>query len=147
MYAVPQNAANDAKANVLYSMALQSSIVEMEKQWGNIGGAQNYGQAIVESNPEITDGFLTEFDGHQVEYLDTQALIDRYMKIGKEFPVLEIHPIHTDGSFLRIEISVSWFSYRKGQAFFAFSDWSDVEFAFDCASRTYVISSVKLGGI
>jgi hypothetical protein len=102
---------------------------------------------IVISNPEITDRLPTQFEAHHVDYLDDQALIDRFKMLRKEFSVLEIHPIHADGPSLRIEVSVSWFSYRKGRLNFGMSDWSDVEFAFDCATRAYTISSVKLGGI
>jgi len=150
---IPQASDASAKENVLYSMALQSSIIEMEKQWGHFDESSenrvrtDYKNMTVVSNPEITDGLPTQFEGRQIEYLDNQALIDRYRKTGKEFSVLEIHPIHTDGSFLRIQINLSWFSSRHGRSEFAISDWSDVEFAFDCASHTYTISSVKLGGI
>jgi hypothetical protein len=153
VYAAPQNTSSYAKENVLYLMALQASIIEMEKQWGYIDDSfgsrerTDYKHMIVVSNPEITDGLPTQFEGHQIEYLIDQALIDKYKRTGKEFSVLEVHPVHTDGSFLRIEISLSWFSSREGRLEFALSDWSDVEFAFDCTNHAYIISSVKLGGI
>ena len=142
------------KADNLYSMALEASISEMEKQWGHIDDSNNgsgirtdYHHVRVRKNPELTDDLPPRFGDHQVEYLDDQALIESYKTLRKEFSVLDVHPVHNDGSRLRIQISVSWFKYKNGRSFFGLSDWSDVEFQFDCESQTFVLSAVKLGGI
>jgi hypothetical protein len=46
-----------------------------------------------------------------------------------------------------IQVSVSWFEFRHGRLLFEFSDWSDVEFQYDCDQKEFKISNVKLGGI
>jgi hypothetical protein len=142
-----------AKENNLYSMALFASLKEMDKSWGYIQDSYgnreqtNYHHMLIFKNSEITDNLPTRSGDYQVEYLDIQAMIDRYKSIRKEFAVVEIHPIYNEGARLRIQISVSWFMYRKKRMNLAFSDWSDVEFLYDCEKHTYIISSVKLGGI
>jgi hypothetical protein len=135
-------------------MALIASVNEMQKSWGYIDNSANgsrirtdYNHLMVRQNPEITDELPREFGAHHVEYLDDRALIGRYRTLRKEFSVLEIHAIHNEGPRLKINISVSWVEYRDGRLSFGFSDWSEVEFLFDCEEQTYTITEVKLGGI
>jgi hypothetical protein len=146
---------NDAsvKKDNLYSIALFASISEMEKQWDHIddswGGRKrtDYRNILVEKDPDITGDLPLKLGDHQIEYLDYKAMIDRYKNLRKEFSILHIYPIHNDGAQLKIHITVFWFSYKKGRLDYALSDWSDVEFRYDCAKQSYVISTVKLGGI
>jgi hypothetical protein len=126
----------------------------MEKSYGHIDdsvhGSQirtNYLHMLVMKDPEITQGLPTQFGDHQIEYLDKQAVIAKCRTLGKEFSILEIHPMHSDGHTLRIQVSESWASYHKGRLTLAVSDWSDVEFRFDPEKQSFVIASVKLGGI
>jgi hypothetical protein len=136
----------------LYSVALKTSIFEMEKNWGHIddsssGVRTDYRHMIVEQASSITEGLPTEFENHFVEYLDYQALADRYRKLGKPFAVLEIHPMQNEGKTLKITIVVYWSSYKKGRFLRGVSDWSNVELQYDCDKQQFVVSSVKLGGI
>jgi hypothetical protein len=151
--AIPQSSAEAEHRNEIYAMALTASIAQMEKEWGSIDDSYgnrvrtDYQHLIVVQNPEITDGLPAQFGSHSMEYLGWQALIKRYKSARKEFSVLEIHPAHSDGKTLRIEVSMSWFSYQNGRASIAISDWSDVSFAFDSEKKMFVIDTVKLGGI
>jgi hypothetical protein len=147
--ALAQAGGTAAKTDNLYSKALFASMAEMEKEWSGIndGYDTNYHHMLVAQKPEITEGLPSEFGDYHVEYLDTQAQVGRYKKLGKEFAILEIHPIQSDGAELKINISVSYVSYKKGRLMLAVSDWSDVELRYDCEKRNYVVSSVKLGGI
>ena len=138
----------------LYSVALHSSILEMEKSWGGIddgdGGSRvrtDYRHILVAANPEITDHLPSTFGDHAVEYLDNKAEIARYKKTKKEYAILKIHPIQNDNQGLRINISVYWVSYTKGRLNFGLSDWSDVKFRYDCVKQDFVVSSVDLRGI
>jgi hypothetical protein len=133
-------------------VALKTSILQMEKDWGHIddsspGVRTDYRHMIVAQAPPITEGLPTEFENHFVEYLDYQALVDRYRKLGKPFAVLEIHPMQNEGTTLRIAVVVYWSSYKKRHLLRGVSDWSDVEFQYDCDKKQFVVSSVKLGGI
>ena len=136
----------------LYSVALKTSILQMEKTWGHIddsfsGVRTDYGHMIVEQATSITEGLPTEFENHFVEYLDYQGLIDRYKKLGKPYAVLVIRPMENQGKTLKIAVVVYWTSYKKGRLLRGLSDWSNVEFQYDCNKQQFVISSVKLGGI
>ena len=137
----------------LYSRALLASLDQMHKEWGHIHDTSedtvrtDYNHMIVKANPEITGHLPTQFGEHHVEYLDAGAQIQRYRKLKKQFPILEIHPIHGEGAQLTINVSLSYVSYKKGHLFYGLSDWSDVEFHFDCDKHRFTVSSVKLGGI
>jgi hypothetical protein len=142
------------KKDNLYSVALFASVSEMEKSWGHIddsdGGSRirtDYRHVLVEKNPEITDGLPSQQGDYRVEYLDSRDRVDKYGKLGKEFAILRIRPMQSDGSILRIQVSVSWVTYKKHRVSLAISDWSDVEFRYDCDNHKFVVSSVKLGGI
>ena len=138
----------------LYALALKTSIVQMEKEWGYIddsalgqGMRTDYRHMIVEKDSLITDGLPTEFENHFVEYLDNQALAERYKKLGKSYAALVIQPMRNDAKTLRIAVVVYWISYKKGRLQLGPSDWSNVEFNYDCDKQQFVVSSVKLGGI
>ncbi|MGA7560699.1 MAG: hypothetical protein WBW12_17405 [Terriglobales bacterium] len=142
--------------NNLYSLALKASILQMEKEWGHLGHSAfedkievptDYRHMLVLKDPIITDDLPTAFENHSMEFVDDQELVDRYRKLRKSFAVLKIGPIRNQGSVLKIVVSTSWFSYKKHRRQFDYSDWSDVEFHYDCGQGAFSISSVKLGGI
>jgi hypothetical protein len=152
--AFPQSSKQRKQEDNLYADALTASITEMQKQWGYVDDSDNgsrkrtdFNHMIVRKDPELTDGLSSEFGEHHIEYLDDQALAEKYNALKKEFAVLTIHPIHKEGAHLRIQVSTSWVEYKKKGLWFGISDWSDVEFQYDCDKRRYVISSVELGGI
>ena len=143
-----------SKKDNLYSAALFASLSEMEKSWGHIddsdGGRTirtDYRHVLVEKDPEITDGLPSERGDYRVEYLDRREQMDNYNRVRKEFAILRIHPMQSDGSSLKIQVSVSYFTYQKHKIMLAVSDWSDVEFRYDCENQEFVVSGVKLGGI
>jgi hypothetical protein len=126
----------------------------MEKSYGHMddsnGGSRirtDYRHVLVEKDPEITEGLPSQQGDYRVEYLDGQEQMDRYKKLRKEFAILRIRPMQSDGSVLEIEVSVSYLTYEKHKFLHAVSDWSDVEFRYDCENQKFVVSSVKLGGI
>jgi hypothetical protein len=154
IHAFPQTqSGTPVKADNLYSTALFASIAEMDKSNADTddgGGGRirtNYRRMPVKKDPEITDDLPSEVGDFHVEYLDQQALTSRYKARHKEFSVLVIHPMRNEGPHLKIQVSLSWAMYWKGNVALAISDWSDVEFSYDCEKHTYVVSSVKLGGI
>jgi len=125
----------------------------MEKSWGHIddsylGGIRtDYRHVPVEKDPEITNGLPSQQGDYRVEYLDRREQFDRLRKLRKGFAVLRIHPMQSDGSLLKILVSVSYLTYEKHRFMYAVSDWSDVEFRYDCERQKFVVSSVKLGGV
>jgi len=156
VFSAPTTIAQAASAPAeddLYSLALHASILQMEKEWGHLGPSAfegippDYHHMIVQKDPSITDKLPTDFEGHSIEYLDNQGLIDRYRRLNKTFETLRVGPIRNEGAVLRIVVSMYWFSYKKHRLLFGYSDWSDVKFRYDCEHRTFVIASVKLGGI
>jgi hypothetical protein len=140
----------------LYSIALRASILQMDKEWGHLGHTAlddeiemptDYRHMIVRKNEMITDGLPTMFEDHSVEFLDDQELVERYRKLKKSFAVLEVAPMRNHGSILKISVSMYWFDYKEGRMEFGYSDWSNVEFRYDCGKGKFEINSVKLGGI
>jgi hypothetical protein len=151
--ATSQAATVPAKDN-LYSLALQASILQMEKEWGHLGHSAldegvptDYRRMIVEKDQNITDELPTAFQDHSIEYLDDQELIGRYRKLKNSFEILRIGPMRNEGTVFKIVVSTYWVSYKKRRLEFAYSDWSDVQFRYDCEQGEFVITSVKLGGI
>lgn len=154
LFVSAQSNPSETAGKNLYSVALQASILQMEKAWGYIddsalgqGMRTDYRHMIVEKDSLITDGLPTEFENHFVEYLDNQALAERYKKLRKSYSALVIQPMRNDGKTLRIAVVVYWISYKKGGLQLGLSDWSNVEFNYDCDKQQFVVSSVKLGGI
>lgn len=154
-----QQADTPAEDSNLYARAMSATADEMEKSWGKIDDTccleslrktrirTNYRHLIVEKNDLITGDLPARFGDHEIEYLDVGELSARYHKLHKEFAVLSIHPMRNSGMGIRVHISVYWFSSKKNKAIYAFSEWSDVEFRYDCENRKWVINEVKLGGV
>jgi hypothetical protein len=145
--ASPQTAQPSPTKDNLYAIALFASLAEMQKDYGHMRDAIDYRHAFVEKNPELIDGLSTEQGDYRVEYLDREGQIGKYKELQKEFPIFEIQPAKIAGAKLTITVSVSYVSVKKGRLMLAVSDWSDVEFRYDCEQQKYVVSSVKLGGI
>ena len=136
----------------LYATALFASLDKMAKDWGGIDDSSDhairtdYHRMIVEKE-DVTENLPESLGEYRVEYLDEDELIARYRNLNKEFAVLRIHPITNDGVKLGIKIALYWFSYKKKTLTFALSDWSNVEFHYDCEKHKWMIDEVKLGGV
>jgi hypothetical protein len=143
-----------ASKDTLYATALAAGVAQMQKQWRYIDDGDqgsrirtDYQHLIVRKNPEITDDLPSESDDVHFEYLDDPSLLARYGKLKKSFSILEVHPIHDNGSTLRVHISENWVESHNGRLWIAISDWASVEFRYDCEQHAFVVSDVKLGGI
>jgi hypothetical protein len=148
----PQEKGAAAKEENLYSKALFASIIEMEKSNGHIddsylGIRTDYHHMLVEKDLGITDDLPEQLGEYRVEYLDTQNQIARCKKLRKPFSMLKIQPMKSEGARLKIQVTVYWVKYKKSRLYFGLSDWSDVEFRYDCETQSFVISNIKLGGI
>jgi hypothetical protein len=150
----PQEKAAAAKEENLYSKALFASIAEMEKSYGHtddsVSGTRirtDYHHMFVEKDVGITNDLPEQFGEYRVEYLDTENQIAKCKELRKPFPILKIQPMKSEGARLKIQVTVYWAEYKKSKLNFGLSDWSDVEFRFNCETQSFVISNVKLGGI
>jgi hypothetical protein len=124
----------------------------MQKSFGHIddgylGTRSNYYHMLVETDPGITHDLPEQSGEYRVEYSDTQNQIATCKELRKPFSILNMQPMKSEGARLRIPITVYRVEYKKSKLDFALSDWSDVEFRFDCETESFVISSVRLGGI
>jgi hypothetical protein len=143
-----------SNADNLYSQALKTSILKLEKDYGHIDDTvmgertrTDYRHMVVEKDPLITEGLPTEFEDHSIAYLDQQGLLERYKKLGKPYATLVIRPMRNEGKTLKIAVVVYWVSVEKNSLQLGLSDWSNVEFQYDCDRKQFVVSSVKLDGI
>lgn len=149
---LPQNPNVATKQPNLYAAALFASIAQMDKEWGRIDATPDnsirtdYHHMIVKRS-EMTEKLPDRAGDYQVEFLDPRELVERYRKLHKGFAILVIHPITNAGAALTVNIGLFWFSHKKTQSKYAFSDWSDVEFHYDCGSQEWVVSKVQVGGI
>ncbi len=119
----------------------------MDKEWGHQTDAPDYRYMYVEADTEITDHLQSDSDGYHVEYLDRPAQIARYKTLKKDYALLRIHPIQSDGSHLRVTVSVYYVTVQKRRLMYALSGWSEVTLRFDCEKPGFVVLSIKLGGI
>jgi hypothetical protein len=149
-----QSKQSETHEDNLYALALKTSILQMEKEYGHIDDTvlgertrTDYRHMIVQEDPLITKGLPTEFGNHFVEYLDSQALVERFKKSGKPYAALVIQPMQNEGKTLKIAVVVYWISHNKGHLQLGLSDWSNVELHYDCDKQQFIVSSVKLGGI
>lgn len=144
-------ASNDSN---LYATALYASLAEMDKSWGrqrnSVDGrplSEYYRKMPVMSDFAITEGLPTQQGDYHVEFLGSAALIQRRRRLHKDFPILRLFPIRVEGRFLKIHVAENWVGLKGGMLTEAISDWSDVDFQFDCEKQVFVVGGVKLGGI
>jgi len=88
--------------NNLYALALKTSILQMEKDWGHIDDSgrseeirTDYRHMIVEKDSLITDGLPAEFENHAVEYLDHEGLVARCRIWASRTQLLQFAPSRT----------------------------------------------------
>ena len=100
-----QSSQSETLENNLYSLALKTSIFQMEKEYGHIDDSvfgermrTDYRHMIVEEDPLITKGLPTEFDNHSVEYLDSQARLENATGSGQVYAALVIRPMQNEGT-------------------------------------------------
>jgi hypothetical protein len=154
VFGLAQSNESETHDDNLYALALKTSILQMEKEYGHMDDTvlgertrTDYRHMVVEEDPLITKELPTQFENHFVQYLDSQALTERYKRSGKSYAALVIRPMQNEGKILKIAVVVYWVSYEKSHLELGLSDWSNVEFHYDCDKRQFVVSSVKLGGI
>jgi hypothetical protein len=95
----------------------------------------------------LTDKLSTLFGNISVEYLDINALRERYKKKGQKLQILSIRPMTNDGTTLRISIGDYWFSVAKKSYVYEQEGGCIVEFKIDPAIDSFVIAKVDLWGV
>jgi hypothetical protein len=124
----------------------------MEEEWGHMDASfdgrirTDYRHMLVQKDAIITDGLPTRFGNYAVEYLETAAVTDRCNRLKRPFAILRIGPVQNEGAQLKVVASVYWASVEKRRLHLALSDWSSVEFRYDCDQQRFVVTAVKLGG-
>jgi hypothetical protein len=137
----------------LYAVALADCASDFEESSSRFDDSEHgarartdYRDLIVERS-EITDKLPTQFGDSRIEYLDDQALIDRFKTLKKEFMVLVIHPLENDSTHLAIRVTYHWVGYRRGRLLFGIDGESDYEFVFDCGKQEFVLGKVTRDGV
>ena len=107
VFALARSNQSEMHEDNLYTLALKARILQMEKEYGHMDDSllgertrTDYRHMIVEEDPLITKGLPIEFENHFVEYLDSQALVRRYQKLGKPYAALVIQPMQNEGKTL-----------------------------------------------
>jgi len=104
---------------------------------GNNGSSvrTDYHHMLVEKQPGVADDLPEQFGEYHVEYLDTPEETARCKVLRKDFSILKIQPMKNEGTKLRIVVSVYWVSNKRGNLNFGLSDWSTVEFRYNCEQQ------------
>ncbi len=112
---------------------------------------------IIERDDFLTDKLPTQVGEIKIEYLDRQAIVDRYKKKRDdkkrdeesrvEIPVSVISPIWNEGNILKISLRDWWISYKKRVYNQGLEGGCIVDFKFDSQLDDFVITKTDLWGI
>jgi hypothetical protein len=132
----------------LYAKTLSACLVKEANEYGNLGTNRvDYENRIVERNIHLTDKLPMRFGKTKVEYLDVDALRERYEKTRKEIQVLSLRPMKNEGATLIISIGNYWFSYKKKSYNYGLEGGCTVNFNFDSQSQSFILTKIDLWGI
>ena len=143
----------------LYERALSACVTEQLKQYGNQSSEMRLRliNRIIERDDFLTDKLPTQVGEIKIEYLDRQAIVERYKKrrddktrdkeSRAEIPVTVISPIWNEGNILKISFRDWWISYNKRVYNQALEGGCIVDFKFDGPLDDFVITKTDLWGI
>jgi hypothetical protein len=143
----------------LYERALSACVTEQLTQYGDQGSETRLRlmNRIIERNDLLTDKLPTQVGEIKIEYLDRQAIIDRYRKkrddkkrdkeSRAEIPVSVISPIWNEGTILKISLRDWYVSYKKRVFNYALEGGCIVDFKFDSQLDDFAITKTDLWGV
>jgi hypothetical protein len=143
------------KGTNLYETALSACVVEQFKQYGDQGAETRFRllNRIYEQNSALTDDLPTQIGEIKIEFLDREAIVQRYRKSKKspygrpQIPVSVIGPMKNDGTTLKIGIRDYWISYKKSVDFYALEGGCIVDFKYDSQLDDFAITKIDLWGV
>jgi hypothetical protein len=134
--------------NNLYVKSLFACLDEKAKAYSSqTNSRHDYYNVIVQQDDIITKNFPNQLGAYRIEYLDDQALVNRYKAKKAEFPIIVIRPIENDGTKLVIRFTDYFFSYGKKSLNYGLEGGCNVILSYDCSKQEYVIEQVDLWGI
>ena len=133
----------------LYERALSACVTEQLKRYGGLHPETRLRliSRFVEQHDIFTDKLPAQFGEIKVEYLDRQAIIERYKKNRAELFVTVIRPMTNDGTTLKISFSDYYMSYKKRVFNYALEGGCTVDFEFDCQLDDFAITKTGLWGV
>jgi hypothetical protein len=102
---------------------------------------------IVQKDKILTSDFPTQIGVYRIEYLDAQALINRYKAKKAEFPIIVIRPMKNEGAKLVISFTDYVITYEKKTLNYALTGGFNVSLRYDCDKQEYVIEKTDLWGV
>jgi hypothetical protein len=134
--------------NNLYVKSLFACLDASAKAYSNqTNSRHDYFNVIVEQDNLITREFPNQLGAYRIEYLDNQALVDRYKAKKASFPIIVIRPMKNEGAKLVISFADYFFSYGKKSRIYELEGGCAVELRYDCTKQEYLIEKVSLSGI
>lgn len=133
----------------LYARALSACLSKEAEEFGRLElqPRSNFANRVVEQNNFLTDKLPTKFGDIRVEYLDADALRERYQKTRQQIQILSLRPMKNKGATLKISIADYWFSYSKNSYNYALEGGCNVDFKFDAVQENFVIAKLDLWGV
>jgi hypothetical protein len=147
-FAVSQTKPLPSAENNLYVKSLFACLDARAKAYSNqTNSRHDFFNVIVEQDDLITREFPNQLGAYRIEYLDAQALVDRYKAKKASFPIIVTRPMKNEEAKLAIGFAAYFFSYGKKSRIYELEGGCDVELRYDCAKQDYVIEKVSLSGI
>jgi len=125
----------------LYQRSLQA-YVEAKAELGSTDDA-----ILVLDNDVVHDLFAArlfpaKIGSHTIECLNNKSIKDRYKKTGKQFRVVEVSPMRSQGNNLIVECREYGVSARGGKVILGVYGGYQIEWRFDCSKGEYVKTGV-----
>lgn len=147
-HALPQNQTVPSVENNLYVKALFACLDAKAKAYSSLTNSRrDYYNVVVQQDDLITKDFPNQLGAYRIEYLDAQALVERYKARKADFPIIVTRPIKNEGTKLVLSFSDYFFSYGKKSLNYALEGGCKVVLSYDCSKQEYGVEKVDSWGI
>jgi hypothetical protein len=136
--AIAQN--KDEKS--LYELSL-AAYIEAKAQQGGSGNSTIVLSNCVLNDSHVIETFPTKIGQSTIEYLNEEAIIERFKKLGKEFTVVAILPMRNRDGLLRVGCAEYRAGVRHRKLVLGVFGGYDIHWRIDCSKNQYVKVKVE----
>ena len=136
----------------LYAVALSACIKKEFEEFNNVAShGRTFLNRIVEYNLLLTEKLPTQFGDIRIEYLNDEALFERYKKTHQRLSVLRIFPMTNERAILKISLSHYFVSVperkKRRNYIWELEGGCLTEFKYDSPQGKFVLSKAELWGV
>ena len=126
----------------LYQLSLMA-YVEAKGEQGGTGNSIVVLDNSVLHDSHVVETFPPEIGSSSIEYLTTKSIVERYRRIGKAFPLVEILPMRNSHGLLIVGCAEYRVNVRHGKLVLGVFGGYEVSWRFDCSKDEYVKVKVE----